>query len=161
MTNLLDLADAVNVIDRIGGALCAWPDASGLARSDAATMKFYTADWIAALDRQLAAPPEPPLIDDEPFVGHDDEPLPAQAKPEIEQDNPLRLPWALLVIWAVAGAVLVAVWAVFRARSIALWESGATIEQVAHWHAPPWVLGVGLSIVTAEIVVALFFWSRQ
>lgn len=60
---------------------------------------FDTADWIAALDGALAAPPAPPpAVDDEPIIG--DSPAyrarPAGESPAVATRRLRNLPWAVL-----------------------------------------------------------------
>lgn len=60
---------------------------------------FDTADWIAALDGTLAAPPAPPpAVDDEPIIG-DSPPYrvrPAGDSPAVAPRRLRNLPWAVL-----------------------------------------------------------------
>lgn len=101
---------------------------------------FDTADWIAALDGALAAPPAPPpAVDDEPIIG--DSPAyrvrPAGESPAVAPRRLRNLPWAVL--------------ATVLALPVGLYLVGRASLELA---------GIGAGVMLMELVIWLILARR-
>jgi hypothetical protein len=116
----------------------------------AGTRTFNASDWLAAIDVQLALPPQP--ADSEPTAEAFDDPLATwDTQPAATHRRTIRnLPWAIVATCAVMSAMMI-----YLLATINAFGEPFSLVWIALLDPPLWLLWAGLAACVLELVIWL------